>query len=275
MAYETIIKKLEGTRPYKGGWVAKCPAHDDGRPSLIVQISTEGNLLLHCYAGCSFAEIVEALGVRQQDCFSELFMPIPPERKIVATYNYTDENGGLLFQKLRYEPKEFSQRRRREDGSWDYTMGDVRRVLYNLPEVMAHKGRALVIVEGEKDADSLIRRGFLATTSPDGSCKWRDEYTQSLEGRHLAVIIPDSDGPGRKHALMVRGAICGTVIRTVILELQDAKDVTEWFQQGHDSLELKGLMGRALRPTITEMLILAELMVPGERKELARCLAST
>ena len=273
--YETIVRKLEGTRPYKGGWVAKCPAHDDGRPSLIVQISKEGNLLLHCYAGCSFAEIVEALGVRQQDCFSELFMPIPPERKIVATYDYRDEGGKLLYQKVRYEPKEFSQRRPKEDGSWDYTMGDVRRVLYNLPEVLANKNRALIIVEGEKDADSLIGRGFLATTSPDGSCKWRDEYTASLEGRHLAVIIPDNDGPGRKHALMVRGAICGTVIRTVILELQDAKDVTEWLQQGHDSSELKELLARSLRPGLPEMLTLAKLMVPDERKELVKCLAST
>src|SRR5262249_18872055 len=34
-----------------------------------------------------------------------------PKRKIVAEYNYTDESRSLLYQVVRYDPKDFRQRR--------------------------------------------------------------------------------------------------------------------------------------------------------------------
>jgi phage/plasmid primase-like uncharacterized protein len=43
-----------------GGWVDRCPAHDDKSPSLSVKETSDGKLLLHCFAGCSFDEIIKA-----------------------------------------------------------------------------------------------------------------------------------------------------------------------------------------------------------------------
>jgi len=40
------------------------------------------------------------------------------KRKIVATYDYTDESGNLLFQVVRYDPKDFRQRRPDGKGGW-------------------------------------------------------------------------------------------------------------------------------------------------------------
>jgi hypothetical protein len=34
-----------------------------------------------------------------------------PKANVVATYDYTDDKGGLLYQVVRYEPKSFRQRR--------------------------------------------------------------------------------------------------------------------------------------------------------------------
>lgn len=35
--------------------------HDDRPPSLTISNGNDGRLLLHCYAGCSFREIIQAL----------------------------------------------------------------------------------------------------------------------------------------------------------------------------------------------------------------------
>jgi putative DNA primase/helicase len=56
----------------------------------------------------------------------------PRPRIIVKTYDYCDENGELLYQVCRFEPKDF--RPRRPDGK--FTLEGVRRVLYRLPELL-------------------------------------------------------------------------------------------------------------------------------------------
>jgi hypothetical protein len=44
--------------------------------------------------------------------------------KIVATYDYKDENSVLLYQVLRYEPKDFRQRRPGGNGGWTWKLDD-------------------------------------------------------------------------------------------------------------------------------------------------------
>src|SRR5207253_4877148 len=60
----------------------------------------------------------------------------PGYGKEVMTYDYTNENGQLLYQVVRYEPKSF--RHRQPDGSsWKYSLEGITRVLYNLPRVLS------------------------------------------------------------------------------------------------------------------------------------------
>jgi len=54
------------TRALHGVWhgrygLARCPAHDDQHPSLLIADGNNGRLLLHCYAGCAFKGIIGAL----------------------------------------------------------------------------------------------------------------------------------------------------------------------------------------------------------------------
>jgi hypothetical protein len=81
-----------------------------------------------------------------------------PRREIVAVYSYTDEQGNLLFEVVRLTTKEFPVRRPDPTGKWIWNGDGVRRVLYNLPEVL--KAETVYIVEGEKDADRLCSLGF-------------------------------------------------------------------------------------------------------------------
>jgi hypothetical protein len=122
-----------------------------------------------------------------------------PKRLLIKTYDYTDENGKLLFQVCRYQPKHFKQRQPDGKGGWAWNLEGVRRVLYRLPEVI--KAQTVVIAEGEKDADNLNSLGFTATTNPMGAGRWRDEYSEALPGKDVVIFgdVGDEDGEGERH----------------------------------------------------------------------------
>ena len=62
---ETIATALGGKPNRKGGYRCFCPAHDDRHhPNLDVDPGDGGKLLVNCTAGCSQAEIIEALRAR-------------------------------------------------------------------------------------------------------------------------------------------------------------------------------------------------------------------
>ena len=90
--------------------------------------------------------------------------------KIVATYDYHDENGNVLFQTVRYTPKDFSQRRPDGKGGWIWNLKGVQRVLFRLPQIMQdiRGGLPIHVCAGEKDALAMVEHGFSATTNPCG-----------------------------------------------------------------------------------------------------------
>lgn len=229
MTAESIVRALEARRS-GSGWMAKCPAHNDNNPSLSIR-DVDGKVLLHCHAGCSQSDVIGVLEARG------LWRPEPPLKpQIIATYDYTDEGGKLLYQVVRYQPKDFKQRRPDGCGGWTWRKG-ARQVLYRLPEVL--EAPIVFVVEGERDVETLREYGFVATTNAGGAkAPWAPQYTEALRGREV-ILIPDNDAPGRKRVLNIARALLGRVARLVVLELEGgAKDVTDWFGQGHSELEL-------------------------------------
>ena len=165
--------------------------------------------------------------------------------QIVASYGYTDESGNLLYQVVRYEPKDIRQRVP-NGNAWTYSLNGTRRVLYRLPELVASHG-IVWIVEGEKDADRLATLGLVATTAPMGAGKWRPEYSDSLRGRPV-IIIPDNDEPGRDHAKAVRNALHDVAASVTIFELPNLPpkgDVSDWLNAGGDKGTLLALAQEA------------------------------
>jgi hypothetical protein len=55
-----MLGRLDGVRRIAGGYVARCPAHDDREPSLSVGEGSDGRLLLFCFAGCTFEAVLRA-----------------------------------------------------------------------------------------------------------------------------------------------------------------------------------------------------------------------
>jgi len=241
MELKKILEKLEGVKKTNDHYIANCPAHQDRHPSLSLRES-EGKLLIFCHAGCSYGKVLDALGIKKAtpSC----------ERIEVAHYNYTDEQGKILLQVVRYEPKGFSQRRP-ENGVWvDDTKG-VNAPLYNLPQILRNKenGGYVIFVEGEKDVETLRSYDVVGTTIRGGSSgKWSVQYTSTLEGVNVA-IIPDNDAPGQKHAERVAASIYGWAKSVRIITLPDQEkgdDVTDWMaRQDNPKIKLAHILNNS------------------------------
>jgi DNA primase len=78
---EQLLSRVEGARRTGRGWIAKCPAHKDGSPSLSISEGDDGRVLLRCFAGCSAASVVSALGMQLADLFAERLAPATPEQR--------------------------------------------------------------------------------------------------------------------------------------------------------------------------------------------------
>ncbi len=216
---QAVLSRLAGVRASNGGYEARCPAHDDRHASLSVARGDDGRVLLHCHAGCAPVAVCQALGLRMGDLF-------PPSNngdglgRILATYDYRNAAGELLFQVVRFEGKEFRQRRPDGNGGWLWKLGRTPRVLYRLPELMAAPRDVRVwVVEGEKDADRLASVGLLATTNPGGAGKWSKLADDSALHGRLVVIIPDKDAAGRAHATDVAMRLQNRAAEIRIVEL--------------------------------------------------------
>ena len=161
------------------------------------------------------------------------------ESILTKTYDYTDENGRLLYQCCRYEPKKFNQRRPSDNGEWIWDMEGVTRVLYNLPRVLL--APLVCVTEGEKDADTLNKYGLTATTNVGGSEKWLDAYSVTLAGKDV-MIFPDRDKAGRDHEAKVTGSIREKSNSVKIVQMPKGyKDITEYLESLPEDDRLKSL----------------------------------
>ena len=221
------------------GFTARCPAHEDRAPSLSADLGDDGRVLLRCHAGCTTEAVVAGAGVTMADLFPEKASTNgngSHRPKVVDRYAYTDEEGEVLFEVERLEPKGFRQRRPDGRGGWVYKLDGVRRVLYRLPEVIAAVAddEVVFVVEGEKDADALVALGYCATAMPGGTGGgWRDAYSDALAGADV-VVVADADDPGRRHAEKVRQALEGVAKTVVVVEPAEGhKDAAEHLGAGY------------------------------------------
>ena len=244
MTAEEFVDKLEGVRKQRGGYIARCPAHEDRNPSLSVRETEDedgSKLLVHCHAGCTATAVVDAMGLRMSDLMSDLHEDTEP--KEVAVYRYTDEHNALLYEVVRYEPKTF--RPRLPDGSFGLPE---QRVLYNLPAVLT--AQHVVLTEGEKDADAATALGAVGTTSVGGAGKWRPEYSSALAGRHVLVVV-DKDDPGRKHAEAVRQALEGVSGSVRLVQAKRGKDLSDHIAAGFGLKDLVPVRERRVEGVVT------------------------
>lgn len=165
----------------------------------------------------------------------------PPESygKIVAHYNYVDEEGTLLYQVLRLEPKNFRQRRPDSKKRWIYKLENTRLVLFDLPAILESKH--VFFCEGEKDAIALKACGQPTTCNVGGAGKIpiqqaEHNILEPLRGKFV-YILPHNDKPGKDHAEEVAKHLQGIASSIKIIDLgmkEKGADVYDWLGQ-HDT----------------------------------------
>ena len=132
MNISQILGQLANVRKSGSGWTALCPAHEDKRNSLSITEGSDSRILVKCFAGCTFEKICAAKGWNLSDLFPQSNGngngSRKPSPRIVAEYDYPDERGDLLYQNVRYQPKDFRQRRPDGNGGWTWKLDGVRRV---------------------------------------------------------------------------------------------------------------------------------------------------
>jgi AAA domain len=248
---EEILAKFSGVR---GGsrqqWSAKCPAHDDRKASLSIGVGEENKILLTCHAGCSRDAILAAAGLEESDLFPRKERPSRAALgPIVATYDYTDLEGKLLYQVTRHDPKDFRQRRRDGNGGWIWNIRDVPRVPYRWRELVGHP--SVLIVEGEKDADVGWSLGFPTTTNAGGAGKWSDAETVCLRqiGTLSSWVAPDADVVGRRGALQTVHRVRSGGLTSVLAPLP-GKDLADAVAHGLTREGLLDCLRQAQLPTV-------------------------
>lgn len=289
MKFEEITDKFEIDKKSKrvDRVQAKCPCHNDKNASLTISYnSKEEKTMLYCHAGCNTKDIVESIGLKMSDLFDK---PLEVEDKhksafekdIEAIYKFYDENGDLAYEKIRKKGKKFLHRRYidgetvwgMEEGiytetfpgskSWSikerpgakkaYYPGQ-EQLLYNLPNVIKgiKEGQTIFITEGEKDSDSLITRGLIATTTSIGATKgdlgkkWPSRFNSFFKGANV-VLLPDNDEPGKRfmeHIAIELKNIANNIKIVELPDLSKKEDITDWLEYGNDIYDLQALVKR-------------------------------
>ncbi len=178
------------------------------------------------------------------------------KRKIVATYDYTDPLGIVLFQVVRFEPKDFQQRRPDPDksGEWLWSMEGIERVPFLLPDW--HDSPSVTILEGEKDALSLKAMEIAATTLRGGAGKWdaASDLAKWFKDK-IVTIWPDADAAGAAHRAMLIERLFPVAKEIRVVEKTPGlfKDVSAWIAGGATPEQVREtIAGAALYEGIPE-----------------------
>ena len=230
--------------------IGLCPFHKDSKASFSGNVDTG---LWTCFSKCgggNLKQFCEKKGIKLAE-------------KLVATYEYKDEKGKLLYAVERWEVpgggKRFLQKRwNAETQAFENSLGGTRRVLYRLPEMASRPEATVILVEGEKCVE-VLEKGmassangkpapdYVVVTSPGGALNWKEEYAEFLKDRHV-VILPDNDSPGKGYADKAGGSLSGKAKSVKIClppGLPAKGDIVDWLDAGNKVSDLWKLIEEA------------------------------
>lgn len=230
--------------------MALCTLHEETTPSMSLVKYPDGSWGYRCFGcgatGDSIKYVQATRGLDFQDAVKLLAKEAneaPMKPTIAATYDYTDRDGKLLYQVVRYSPKGFRQRVPTEHG-WSWCLNGVSRVLYRLHKLAsANPSETVYYVEGEKDVQTLEQAGLLATTHSGGANSFRPDLLGQIEGTRRIVVVPDNDEPGKNLMRDVyrEARKRGHDVHFLLLP-ETGKDSTEFFEHGGTLEQFLGLV---------------------------------
>ena len=266
MRYEEFVSLLTGAKKTGNGVVAKCPSHEDDCASLSVGESSDGKILLKCFAGCDAHAITSAMGLGVADLFEE--QSFKDQSSVVGcSLNDLAIRCGIETAKLlEFGCKEISYRGNPAvevpylDG-----MGDEFRVKLRLavdkgkPKFIWSGGEGLIpygmwrkpakpkvlfVCEGESDTWSMWNCGYDAIGVPGADAYGcLDKISLMSE---LVVVTRDRNEAGSKFANNVQDKCSGYGIDCIQLAPPAPySDITQWRMSVGDE-EFSALVDKAI-----------------------------
>jgi hypothetical protein len=283
---DRVLGSLECVKQSGSGFMARCPAHNDQKPSLSIAEGDDGRVLLQCHKGCSTESVVQEIGMTMRD-----LMPIngstgpladkiggrgtrdkgasqPAKRRVFSSakeavasldksngphaqlWTYHDTHGNPVGVVARWQTPSGKDYRpvSQVEGGWCIGGMPEPRPLYRLPELS--DATCIFIVEGEKAAEAAGSLGLTATTSPHGAKSAAKADWSPLAGKEV-VLLPDNDEAGNRYAEDVTRILSkltpAPVIKEVVLpNLPEGGDLVEF-------IELNGGDAETVKSTIASL----------------------
>ena len=230
------------------------PEHTDKDESASISIQT-GKWMCHgCKESGNTYTLAKTLG-----------LPLPPDERrrqegnttrtkgkqgyigeLTKTYEYLEPpNDRHVMEVMRFEDaqagtKTFRQRYKTQNGTWiKKRPPDADWAVYRWPELAKHAPDrwAVLVVEGEKDVDTLHAIDVLATCNAGGGEKWMPGHSKTIAKTNpkAVVLVPDADEPGMRHAWKTAGSLIEAGIGKVGIAIlpypvteKNGKDITDY-----------------------------------------------
>jgi hypothetical protein len=249
-----------------------CPAHGDADPSLTVHAKGD-RVLVHCHAGCSQGDVIEALrrrGLWGTGRGASASASVPSPALARTTKNYTTGKVTRYpITELDGEVIAYHVRRDGEAGDknlWWETPDGLRGLggrsvdslpLY-LPPASLDPGaaRALVVVEGEKAAAALaelaaeLGLAVAGTVTGAASAPSAPALRPYVERAAALILWPDADEAGRRHMQRVAANLRAAGAADVrLIEWPDAPtkgDAADFVAAGGTAEDLRALLMAAV-----------------------------
>lgn len=267
-----VLSSFKGVKPCgHNSWKALCPCHSDTNASLSIT-DTPDKILMCCHARCKTEDILTAAGLTFSDlgsskekkvfsCFERILYGKQQKYGegtfIKDHYDYADEYGNYLYTKIRFEGGNFDAGEHKliryyrinyAYDSFESGRGDIPKTLYHLPELIraVKEGYPVYITEGEKDAETL-RKFYWTATTAGGVNDWKADYAHYFKGADVR-ILPDNDAAGNNLAERIAHDLKDYAYKIKIVHTSDAPkgDVTDYLaEEGHNKQTLKGLIDQS------------------------------
>lgn len=237
-----------------GKWIVRCPAHDDGNPSLHLAVNQEGKAGVKCYAGCSGEAVLAAIGLKLRDLYqhpgsSPSTKPkraarrkrisladlveakrLPREFLLdVGLHDLPQGGVGVYYRDAAGKVVATKSRTALRAGDGSYWPRGQKLMPYGLDRIPPEVEReALIIIEGESDAWTLWYHGLAALGLP-GASTAKTLQAEHVRGFHRVYVSrePDKGGEGFARAAPARLREVGFTgeVRILTLPVKDPSEL--------------------------------------------------
>lgn len=242
--FDEFISHFEVKKTDNNGEItAVCPSCRHEKLYLTVKADNNGNpvVLMDCKHNCTFGEIMSAVELPTSAIY--LKPPRPKFEDITQQreHIYTDKQGNPIAKKsiTKYFDSYTNQKGKTHKAgdkttSWQrydiqteqYTTGlnGLKMPLYHLHRLSS--ANTVIIVEGEKDVETLERMGYTATSSPNGAgSKWKSDYNKYLTGKSC-IVLTDNDEAGEQAGIQTAESLAKSNISVKLIRATDIyKDI--------------------------------------------------